>query len=118
MGLLGVYCLYDKYNTSVGLFGCADENLDNRSERWVEVMLKSEGNTVNEPDMLLSDAIAMVDTPEGHARLKAYLASQPFPHFEAYPGNPRLLVRIEEDGTRTVGNFVERQFVPFHRSSD
>jgi hypothetical protein len=50
--------------------------------------------------------------------LKAHLASQPFPHFEAHPGNPGLLVRIEEDGTRTVGNFVERQFIPLRRSTD
>jgi hypothetical protein len=65
MGLLGVYCLYDKYNTTVGLLECADENLDNRSERWVAVMLKSEGNTVNEPDMLLSNAIAMGELRKG-----------------------------------------------------
>jgi hypothetical protein len=45
--------------------------------------------------------------------LKAYLASQPFPHFEAYSENPLQLVRIDEDGTRTVGNFVERQFIPY-----
>jgi hypothetical protein len=63
--------------------------------------------------MLLSKAIAMVDTPEDRSRLKAYLATTPFPHFEAYSENPHLLVRIEEDGTRTVGRFVERQFIPY-----
>jgi hypothetical protein len=64
-------------------------------------------------EMLLSEVLATVDTPEGRARLKAYLASQPFPHFEAYPENPKLLVRIDEDGMRTVGRFIKRQFVPY-----
>jgi hypothetical protein len=75
-------------------------------------MLRTESKTVSAPDTRLSDALATVDTPEGRARLKAYLASQPFPHFEAYSENPRLLVRIDEDGERTVGRFVERQFIP------
>ena len=61
--------------------------------------------------MLLSELIATVDTPEGRARLKAHLASEPFPHYEAHPEKPRLLVRIDEDGTRTTGRFVERSFV-------
>jgi len=61
--------------------------------------------------MLLSEAVAMVDTPEGQARLKAYLESQPFPHFEVHPEALGLLVRIDGDGTRTVGRFVDRRFV-------
>ncbi len=60
--------------------------------------------------MLLSEAMAIVETPEGRAMLKAHLESLPFPHFEVYPGNPKLLVRIDKDGTRTVGRFVQRQF--------
>ena len=61
--------------------------------------------------MLLSEAVATVETPEGRARLRAYLATLPFPHFEAHPEMRGLLVRVEEDGTRTVGKFVERRFV-------
>ena len=61
--------------------------------------------------MLLSEALAMVDTPEGHAWLKAQLESLAFPHFEAHPEIPKLLVRIDEDGKRTVGRFVGREFV-------
>jgi hypothetical protein len=64
-----------------------------------------------ETEMLSREAIAMVDTPEGRATLKAYLATTPFPHFEAHPEIPKLLVRTDEDGTRTVGRFVERKFV-------
>jgi len=67
---------------------------------------------ISEPPRPLSELVASIDTDEGRARAKAYLASLPFPHFEAYPGDRRTLVRIEEDGTRTVGRFVGREFVP------
>ena len=73
----------------------------------------TERKRVGVPDMRLSDALATVETPEGRARLKVYLATQPFPHFEAHSENPRLLVRIDEDGTRTVGRFLERKFVAY-----
>jgi len=65
--------------------------------------------TRNKP---LSECLEEVETPVGRARLKAYLESLPFPHFEGCPGNRRLLVRIDEDGTRTVGRFVGRTFCP------
>jgi hypothetical protein len=38
------------------------------------------------------------------------LESTPYPHFEAAPGRPGLLVRIEADGSRTIGRFVNREF--------
>ena len=53
-----------------------------------------------------------IDTPAGRARVAAAARSGPFPHFEAAPGRPGLLVRIDEDGTRTVGRFVKRTFTP------
>jgi len=56
---------------------------------------------------LLLDA---VDSPEGRRRLADYLATRPFPHYEAAPGKPGRLVRIEADGSRTVGRFVGRRF--------
>ncbi len=61
--------------------------------------------------MDLSEAVAIVGTPEGRERFKAYLASEPFPHYEACPEGPNFLVRIDENGKRTVGRFVEREFV-------
>jgi hypothetical protein len=57
----------------------------------------------------LSECIAGVDTPDGAGRVSEYLGKQPFPHFEA-ADTPGLLVRIEFDGTRTVGRFVSRRF--------
>lgn len=61
---------------------------------------------------LLSERLRDIDTPAGRARVEAFLASTPYPHFSAAPGRPGLIVRIEKDGTRTVGRFVRRTWVP------
>ncbi len=58
----------------------------------------------------LSECLELVDTKAGHARVRAVLASGPWPHFEPAKGRPGFIVRIEEDGTRTVGRFVNRAF--------
>ncbi len=60
----------------------------------------------------LSELLDEVDTPVGREKLKAILESEPFPHFEAHPSQAGLLVRIEENGARMVGRFVNRAFVP------
>jgi hypothetical protein len=59
----------------------------------------------------LSECLATVDTPEGRKKLADYLATEPFPHYEPAPGARGLLVKIDADGTRTVGRFVRRRFV-------
>jgi hypothetical protein len=59
----------------------------------------------------LSEILASVNSPEGRDRLASYLETQPYPHFEQVSHSPRLLVRIDEDGMRTVGRFVDRVFV-------
>src|SRR4051812_13795079 len=56
--------------------------------------------------MPLSECLATVDSEAGRRRLKNYLESGPYPHFEAVPESKGLLVRIDADGTRTVGRFV------------
>lgn len=60
----------------------------------------------------LSECLNSADSPKGRKRLKAYLESQPFPHYEAYPDIAGLLVRIDADGRRTIGRFIKRQFRP------
>lgn len=60
----------------------------------------------------LADLVGLVDTPTGRKMLKTYLESEPYPHFEAHPSQAGLLVRIEENGERAVGRFVNRAFVP------
>jgi hypothetical protein len=59
----------------------------------------------------LSAYLADVDTRRGRERLAAYLATQPFPRFEA-ADERGLLVKVDADGTRTRGRFVNRQFLP------
>ena len=60
----------------------------------------------------LSAALANVGSAQGRELLQRHLATRPFPQFEAAPGQPGLLVRIDEDGTRTVGRFLNRVFTP------
>ena len=58
----------------------------------------------------LSKCLESVDSAGGRQRLATYLACQPFPHYKPAPAAPGLLVRIEQDGTRTIGRFVNRKF--------
>ncbi|MBI5387284.1 MAG: hypothetical protein HZA90_21665 [Verrucomicrobia bacterium] len=58
----------------------------------------------------LSACLDSVDSPEGRRRLGEFLQTQPYLHYEPAADAPGLLVRIEADGKRTVGRFVNRQF--------
>lgn len=69
--------------------------------------LKRRGDSIS-----LSELLATVDDDQGRVRVTQYLEAQVFPHYEAVPDEPGLLIRVEEDGRRTVGRFVRRQFVP------
>ena len=60
----------------------------------------------------LAGLIETVDTPEGRRRVTEHLQAEPWPHYEAAPDAPGLLVRIDADGTRTTGRFVNREFRP------
>jgi len=59
----------------------------------------------------LAKAVSEIDSPAGRKRLMSYLESIPYPHYESHSTRPGILVRTEEDGTETVGRFVNRQFV-------
>jgi len=58
----------------------------------------------------LSECLASVDSADGRRRVVEYLDSRPFPHYEPAPGAPGLLIRVADDGTRTLGRFVGREF--------
>ena len=58
----------------------------------------------------LSECLESVDSREGRQRVEEYLQSLPFPHYEPARDAPGMLVRIEEDGSRTLGQFINRQF--------
>ena len=60
----------------------------------------------------LSACLQSVGSAEGHKRLAEHLKSLPYPHFEPASGSAGLLVRIEANGKRTTGRFVNRKFQP------
>lgn len=60
----------------------------------------------------LSECLETVGTPAGKERVKNYLETQPYPHYEQAKGKPGFLARIDADGTRTIGRFVNRKFQP------
>ena len=60
----------------------------------------------------LSACLAEAGTASGTQRVASYLKTRPYPHYEADPQHPGMLLRLEEDGTRTTGRFVNRRFTP------
>ena len=58
----------------------------------------------------LSECLEAVDSPKGRQRVAAVLQTQPFPHYEPHPKQRGLLVRIDANGKRTIGRFVNREF--------
>jgi hypothetical protein len=58
----------------------------------------------------LSQGFATIESDSGRRRVADYLESGPFPHYQAIPESNGMLVRIEADGTRTIGGFVGREF--------
>jgi hypothetical protein len=84
-----------------------------RLGRSVDVLL--EGQQVfalcrNAAARPISACLESVDSPEGRQRVADFLESRPFPHYQPYLDHPGLLVRVDADGSRTVGRFVKRQF--------
>ena len=57
----------------------------------------------------LSEHLRSVDSPEGRQRVAEHLKTRPYPHYEQAE-SPGLLVRIEANGQRTTGRFVNREF--------
>jgi hypothetical protein len=63
----------------------------------------------------LSECLRSVDSPEGRQRVADHLKSRPYPHYES-ADSPGLLVRVESNGKRTVGRFINREFQPVKRT--
>ena len=59
----------------------------------------------------LSECLADVGTAKGGKRLERVLERRPYPHYEPVADKPGYVLRVEENGTKTVGRFVKRQFV-------
>jgi hypothetical protein len=65
-----------------------------------------------QPAPPLSHRARDIDTPAGRARTAAALATTSFPRFTVDPDRPGLVVKVDADGTRTLGRFVKRVFTP------
>ena len=52
------------------------------------------------------------DSEAGHARFQAHMARRPYPRFEPAEEAEGMFVRIDEDGTRTLGRLIGREFQP------
>jgi hypothetical protein len=66
-------------------------------------------------DRPLSECLSQVDSTEGRERLRAHLATRPFPHYEPALDAPGFILRTDADGTRTLGRFVQREFRPVEK---
>jgi hypothetical protein len=64
----------------------------------------------------LSELLSTLNTADGIQRVMQFLEKQPFPHYESVPKSPALVIRIEEDGTRIKGRFVNGKFVALGRA--
>lgn len=60
----------------------------------------------------LGEAMRIGGTEEGRKKLATHLKSRPYPHFEGVPGKKGMYVRIDKNGARTTGRFVNREFKP------
>ena len=82
--------------------------------RAIDAVLRgSEALTLKQKDATreLSTAISEVDTDTGRARVERLLKRRPYPHFEP-SSNRGFVIKTDEDGVRTEGRFVNKQFVP------
>lgn len=69
---------------------------------------------VEAPD--IDKLLEVVDTPKGRGMLQTFLAGEAFPHYRAHPNRKGLLIRTEANGKKTVGRFVNREFIAERRT--
>jgi hypothetical protein len=102
-----------------------ERSIAGQVEFWARLGKSVEGLLTGQQMMVLGretknasiiERLDTVDTPEGRKRVKDYLASEPFPHYFAHPEKKGLLIREEQDGRRTTGRFVNREFVAVRAS--
>jgi hypothetical protein len=102
----------------------AERSIAGQIEFWARVGKAVEGVLLGDRVLRLkqrgevvpiSALLKSVDSKAGRERVKAQQAARPFPHFEPAPRKPGFLVKVDEDGTRTVGRFVNREFRPAGR---
>jgi addiction module HigA family antidote len=88
-------------------------NVQRRADLWDATNITTAANAHKKKvPVPLSELLSAVDTPEGHERERQYFESLPFPHFEPHPTVEHAFIRIEADGTKLAGRFIDRSFVP------
>src|SRR5580700_9832929 len=111
--------LSDELVLDARLSGAAmQRSIAGQVERWARLGRKVElalngAQAAPEPvsrPATVAESLATMGTPEGRRRLNSYLQSLPFPHYQAHPTEKGKLVRTEQDGTRSTGRFINRQF--------
>jgi hypothetical protein len=99
--------------------GAVERSIAGQVEFWARIGRAVEGLLQGEQVLALcrnaaahplSERLASVDSPEGRRRVADFLQTQPYPHYEPHPDKAGLLIRIEANGKRTAGRFVNRQF--------
>ena len=60
----------------------------------------------------LSECLKDVESAAGRKRLATVLQNLPFPHYQPHPTRRGILIRIDANGRRTAGRFVNREFRP------
>jgi hypothetical protein len=104
--------------------GAVERSISGQIEYWarigraIEPLLQgNQAQALSEAGaaMALSDCFESAGSDEGKRRLQRFLSSRPFPHFEAAQDSPGLLIRIDQNGKRTIGRFVNRKFLPLHK---
>jgi hypothetical protein len=102
-----------------------ERSIAGQVEFWARLGKSVEGLLTGQQMMVLGretknasiiERLDTVDTPEGRKRVKDYLASEPFPHYRAHPEKKGFLIREGQDGRRTTGRFVNREFVAVRAS--
>jgi len=103
----------------------AERSLSGQIEYWAQLGKAIEPLLSRDQALLLSkrgetlplaQILQTVDSAEGRERLEKHLIQLPFPHYAA-ADQPGYLVRIEENGTKSTGKFVNGMFVPEEHES-
>lgn len=95
----------------------SDRSLEEQVEFWadlgriVDSMLQKDSNGASS-GRTLSEAIRQASTEDGRERVRDYRNALPFPRFQPVAGSTELVLKVEEDGTETLGRFVDRVFHP------
>ncbi len=83
-----------------------------RLGRAIEILIHSDAVGAQLDAAPLSERLTTADSEVGRQRVLSYLRTLPFPHYEPASDTPGMLIRIDADGRRTLGQFVNREFQP------